>query len=202
LNCQHPQLRRRSRADIGPVTEANIEEAPEFAVVKSLEGKSIAENEINTKTIAGARRTQSTQALPAGNTNEYLGTLLSAISKADPEFAARVGPATLARALATRFSETNSANPTLLSSDAEGPRSSGQLKTFSPYTKTLYSASVPFQGNVTPGFNSTVLSQPVPVRHNLSVRCFPIRGIAWCARFFRASDTLLLLIGETVAHLS
>ena len=100
----------------------------------------------------------STQALPAGNTNEYLGTLLSAISKADPEFAARVGPATLARALATRFSETNSTNPTLLSSDAEGSSPSGQLQlnTFSPYTKSLYSAPVPFQGNVTPGFNPTV----------------------------------------------
>ena len=37
---------------LGPVTEANIEQAPELAVVESLEGKSIAENEINTKTIA------------------------------------------------------------------------------------------------------------------------------------------------------
>jgi hypothetical protein len=58
--------------------------------------------------------------LPAGNTDEYLGTLVSAIRKADPEFTGRIGAATLARALATRFSETNSANPTLLSSDAEG----------------------------------------------------------------------------------
>jgi SAM-dependent methyltransferase len=86
----------------------------------------------------------STQALPAGNTDEYLGTLKAAISKADPEFAARIGPATLARALATRFSEANSTNPTLLSSDAEGSSPSGQLQlnTFSPYTNTLYSGPV------------------------------------------------------------
>jgi hypothetical protein len=62
--------------------------------------------------------------LPAGNTDEYLGTLLSTIRKSDPEFTARIGAATLARALATRFSETNSTNPTLLSSDAEGYRPS------------------------------------------------------------------------------
>jgi hypothetical protein len=86
----------------------------------------------------------STRALPAGNTKEYLRTLKEAIRRSDPEFAGRIGPATLGRALATRFSEANFANPTLLSSDAEGSSPSGQLQlnTFSPYKEALYSEPV------------------------------------------------------------
>lgn len=83
----------------------------------------------------------STRALPAGNTDEYLGTLKAAIRKADPEFARRVGPATLARALATRFAEANNSNPSLLSSSTEGSSPAGL--TFSPFKEVLYSEAVP-----------------------------------------------------------
>lgn len=82
----------------------------------------------------------STRALPSGNTDEYLGTLLSTIRRSDPEFARRIGPATLARALATRFAEANKSNPSLLSSSTEEVGG-----TFSPFKDTLYSASVPEQ---------------------------------------------------------
>jgi hypothetical protein len=96
----------------------------------------------------------STRALPAGNTEEYLRTLKAAIRRSDPEFAGRIGPATLGRALATRFSEANFANPTLLSLDAEGSPSGLE---FSPFTNTLYSA--PVQSQSSTGFNPTVYTR-------------------------------------------
>jgi hypothetical protein len=96
----------------------------------------------------------SIQALPAGNTEEYLGTLFSEIRKADPEFAQRIGRATLARALATRFSEANNSLPSLRQANAEDPESGAV--TFSPFKGSLYSRPVPFSGSITPGFNPTV----------------------------------------------
>jgi SAM-dependent methyltransferase len=101
----------------------------------------------------------STRALPAGNIDEYFESLSAEISRTDPDFAERIGTATLARALATRYAQANKSSPTLRAANAEGPGSEIGAETFSPFRGTLYSAAYQPMPAVLPGFVPTAYTQ-------------------------------------------